>query len=567
VPSRPGAWGAAEYVSGTPNVRLSVYAQALPWYLDDVTRDFGDDLYERMLNDAQVYSCVEILKLSVLGEGYRLKPAAPQPRANPAKEPGQAKSYSAKEKLDYDLACEVCSFCQDNLDGLYHSGGKPFEAFLYEMTEALALGNKVAEKVYRDENHGADPYPRLKSRTGGRAVLLDRVKVKPRRTVRFVVNAFLDVVGIQATIPGRSESLAPYGFYGGDPAKSPTTLPREKFVIFTYNPHDNDPRGRSVLRPAYDPWWNKTSAKPEYAKYLAQFGGPSLFGTTPEDVPGDLDADTLGNATGLAVDDPLHPDPGKKLLRVLQALRNGYVAVGPAGTEVKVIQAGGTGAAFTAAFDFWDKQIAKAVLGQTLATEEGEHQARAAAEVHENVLGISFKHARRSVSTMVRNDLLFHLVAYNYGDAVARHYTPLVEVGPQDEDDWSADVQGVTALVGAAGGAFIDKSQYPYLYEKLNLPQPSPSAPSGDPGAGGQAPPGNNPATPPQPPGNNPAAPPQKTPPPGDGKPPAPAAALPPGKPPTPRMAGAQFSRGRGVVTAADLTRARCYLEACRGRG
>src|SRR4051812_23143490 len=44
-----------EYAAGgTENVWLSSYARALPPYIDDLTLDFGPDLYVRMLRDAQV---------------------------------------------------------------------------------------------------------------------------------------------------------------------------------------------------------------------------------------------------------------------------------------------------------------------------------------------------------------------------------------------------------------------------------------------------------------------------------------------------------------------------------
>jgi hypothetical protein len=299
--------------------------------------------------------------------------------------------------------------------------------------------------------------------------------------------------------------------------------------------------------------------------------GASLFGTTPEDVPSDLAADDLGNAAAGATD-----SPQDKLLRVLKALRNGYVAVGPDGTKVQVIQASGTGTAFTAAFDFWDKQIAKAVLGQTLATEEGQHQARAAAQVHKDVLDIVLKHVRRAVAVMIRNDVLFHLVANNYGEEDARLYTPKVFVGPESDDDWSSDVAGVSQLVTAAGGQFVKPDQYPYLWKKLGLPPstqpaqpPQPPAVPGQPphpGLPGQPPPRHGPGTPPA--ANQ--RPPQQQPPPPGAMPPQ--AARPVGAPgdaapvPQRRQPAAAFSRGGSLaVTDGDLLRARMYLAAYTG--
>jgi hypothetical protein len=488
TPSRPGASGLHEFVAGSPNYKLGLYAEALPWYIDDVTRDFGDDVYERMGNDAQCHSCVEILKLDVLGEGYSLQPAVEKPQHQPpvpeAEQPSKEEKKRRKllgpppeerrKQEEYELASEVKEFCEDNLDALQFTNGQPFEMFLYEMMDGLPLGSKLAEKVFRDDDRGAADYPLLREKTNGRALLLDRLKPKPRRCVRYVVNSYMDLIGVMAVIPGRIDP--PYsGPFVGDPAKLKNVLPREKFVHFCWNPKDNDPRGHSVYRPAYDPWWNKTAAKPEFAKYLAQFGAPSLFGTTPEDAEAAPPTDELGNLLpDLDPSDPRYLSPERKLLKCLQMLRNGYAAVAPAGTNLQVIQAGAGGSAFLQAFDWYDKQIAKAILGQTLATEEGEHQARAAAETHKDVLDIVLRHVRRAVATMIRNDILFHLVKYNYGEAVAQKYTPRVTVGTTPQEDFAQDSQAVVGLLGAAGGQFIKESQYWYFYEKLGIPPPPP---------------------------------------------------------------------------------------------
>lgn len=573
VPTRPSALATQEYVAGTPNYRIAAYAEALPWWVDDATRDFGDDLYERMLLDAQVFSCVEVLKLNVLGEGCNLQPAVekPQPTPSPAATrptpPGTQRAPDFARKLEeYNLACEVKDFCQGSLDNLAFSGGQPFESFLYEMLDALALGSRVAEKVYREDTADPADYPRLHARNYGRCWALDRLKPKPRKTVRYVVNPFMDLVGLVAVIPGRADTSSTMAgpFYGTDPARLPNFLPRDKFAVFTYNPRDGDPRGRPVLRPAYDPWWNKCQCKPEFLKYLTQFGSPSLYGTTAPDTEGDFAADDLGNTSGVPPFlDPLYVAPEKKFLQALQRLRNGHVAVGPNGSAVQVINSGGTGAAFLNAFAWYDKQIAKAVLCQLLATEEGEHQARAAAGVHKDVLDIVLRRIRRAVAVLVRHDVLYHLVAYNYGEAVAKKYTPKVTVGSVSDDDWAADAAAVTALVGAAGGQFIKESQYQHFYQMLNIPPPEPEndkppSPLPHPSAAGNPPPAP-PKIPPSPAATPPAAwpnplqLPNRT---------APAAGAPWSASGT---GAAGFSRRPGL-TAADLERGRRRLQAVEAR-
>ena len=49
--------------------------RGLPPYIDDLTRDFGDDLYSRMLVDGQVAACITILKAAILEDGIHLSPA------------------------------------------------------------------------------------------------------------------------------------------------------------------------------------------------------------------------------------------------------------------------------------------------------------------------------------------------------------------------------------------------------------------------------------------------------------------------------------------------------------
>jgi hypothetical protein len=58
-----------EYISGGPLSYLQDYYRALPQYIDDVTSDFGPDIYERMLKDSQVTSAFESLRMGVLASG------------------------------------------------------------------------------------------------------------------------------------------------------------------------------------------------------------------------------------------------------------------------------------------------------------------------------------------------------------------------------------------------------------------------------------------------------------------------------------------------------------------
>src|SRR5215469_8876481 len=66
-----------EYVSGgnAYNGFIAAYFRSLPHYIDDLSRDFGDDIYERMLLDPQINSCLHVFIRAILADGVNLRPA------------------------------------------------------------------------------------------------------------------------------------------------------------------------------------------------------------------------------------------------------------------------------------------------------------------------------------------------------------------------------------------------------------------------------------------------------------------------------------------------------------
>jgi len=55
-------------------------------------------------------------------------------------------------------------------------------------------------------------------------------------------------------------------------------LPRDKFVLFTYQSQFGNPYGTSDLEAAYFPWWLKHNAQKWLAMLLERFGIPPIFG-------------------------------------------------------------------------------------------------------------------------------------------------------------------------------------------------------------------------------------------------------------------------------------------------
>jgi hypothetical protein len=433
-----------EYVGGGMSGAYGAARRALPPYLDDVSRDFGLDVYERMLVDAQVAACMAILKASIIEEGVTLTPAVDDEAAP-----------------EYELARELADEATSVLDDLE----TPLDDVLWDLLGAVALGNRVAEQVYETR-----PATTIENRV---ALQLRALKVKPVRSVAFVTDAYLNVLGLVGAKPGQAvpavSDLAPTEI-----------IPREKFCILTWRPKDGDPRGTSVLRPAYDPWWRKRQTIPEYLKYLAQFAGPSLWGTPGEHVESSVDPN----------DASVVLTPEEALGAALEQLRNGTFLAVPFGTQINSIAVQGEGKAFLDAIAECNLEITKAILTQQLATEEGEHQARAAAQVHQDVLDTLVRQGRRAVVRMLHRDVLRQWVRINWGDAAVK-LTPRASLGVTEQRDLPAMMQAIAALERAG---FIHPSQHAGIDEDLNLPPrdltvaPPPADPQPRP-APGQAPP------------------------------------------------------------------------------
>lgn len=506
---RRGAVLQSEYVSGGGYIFLASYIRSLPQWIDDTTRDLGDDLYERMLLDPQVSAAIRLLKLAALDNGVRLEPAvdlenmeadAGDPEAvstdnQPRDRYGNWRTRTDQEmfevekdrerdrrldriKVEARLAAEVCDFCQENLENLE----RPFMDVLYEMLDAVALGNRVAEQVY----------DMSKDREGRQRLHLKMLKVKPRGSTAFVVDAFLNCLGLVGIIPGRGYPVTS-GTVIATPDKVPNLLPREKFAVLTWAAPNNDPRGSSILRSVYNPWWLKMQTLGEYVKYLAQFAGPSLVGyTAPGAVPVPQ-TDSMGNVIpgGSLI------TPEQAMMTALLGFKNSSVIALPNGAQLDPITAQGNGEAFKDAITKFNGEISKGILCQTLATEEGVHMAKAASETHQDVLDMVINHVRQTVGRMIRKDILLPLVRYNWGEDVARHLTPKVFLSQTQQHNWAQDASALSSL---AQSGYLDPSQYRELDARLGLPKRKPGVkpqqPAGGKGGPGGAPGGGAPGAP-----------------------------------------------------------------------
>lgn len=445
---------ATEYVAGGAGLWSRSALRTLPSAIDDITQDFGDDLYERMRLDPTVTACLNVLRASIIEEGLRLAPALDDADAD-----------------GYDLAQEIEDFCEAVLGDLT----LPLDDVLWDLLDAILLGSRLAEEVYTTVPSTSYALPGTSpiSRTQD-MLILSSLKPKPRNATAFVVDAYMNIQGIAAARPGLGLSFSPQ-IIG---QVTPNVLSREKFAVLTFRPKDADPRGTSAFRAAYFPWFAKQQTWDEFLKYLAQFASPSIYAIASE-------ASTKSGIQVVQADGSTATRPAGEVLRdTLLDFRNGTAMGLPYGTLVDTLAVAGDGQAFHNAFLHCDQQITVAVLHQTRATMEAQHGSRADSETGQDILGTLQRQAKRSVCTMLRRDILRPLVSYNYGPEAARALTPHASLGGVEKQDWGAKALAVAAL---AKVGYLDPSQYAAIDKELNLParqaQPEPTPEKGQPPA------------------------------------------------------------------------------------
>lgn len=440
---RPGAAADYEYVTGHKGIFFSQYIKAIGPYIDDLTADLGDDIYERMMNDSQVDSCMRVLKVGVLSEEGKI----------------QSPIQDEKDPR-YEMGQKVNKFIEHCVRHL----PLPLTCALDEMLDGVAIGNKVAEIILETSDY-TEFNPDGSAGNTRKVWSVESIRTKPRGSTAFLVDAYMRVLGVLGQIPG-----LPYPIVSGqlvsDPSTIPNLLPRQKFMIFTNNPKDMDPRGRSGLRSSYTPWWIKQQTYQEMLKYLAIYAVPSLYGTTAEGAQEKVETDPLtGEPTGKVV------SPEKDLANILAKLRGGHsmaISYGQAINPIPV--AGGTGGnmVFLQTMDWADKQIAKAILAQTLATEEGQYMARAASDNHMEILELGLRLIKARLASMVKRDLFYPLVEFNYGTKIAREFCPDYILTDMNRSDWAMWSQ---VAVGMFTAGYITIEQKQWIDKKLGLPK------------------------------------------------------------------------------------------------
>jgi hypothetical protein len=419
-----------EYVASGLDIGLSQVIVSLPQYSDDLQREQGDAVYDRMMKDPAIFTAVQTLTEIVLMNGVRVETAV-----------------TNEEDPDYALARELTDFVSYNLKKL----ARPLTEVLTEMLNAFVYGACVAEKIYE---------MRI-TRKYGLRLHLKGIRPLARKNYSFVVDDWGNVQGFMARLPGQS---SPQGYV--DPS---LVIEREKFAILAFGVTAGDPRGRSQIRSAYNAWWFKLQTYPRWLKYLQQFSTPSLIGYTPE---GDDDLIELKDSNGR----PLYNSDGstKKITReqamltALVSFQAGSAIALKGGSKVEPIQSSGNGEAFVETIDAFNRELFLAILGNARANMEAKHGSKADSEGGQDTLSRKAEWLTGHIEEMLTRDVVAQLIALNWGDEIAERLTPTVTLKAADKEDRAKIMSAVASLWREK---YFHKSQVAGLDRLIGAPE------------------------------------------------------------------------------------------------
>jgi hypothetical protein len=259
------------------------------------------------------------------------------------------------------------------------------------------------------------------------------------------------------------------GVYTGSTKPNPeAVIPREKFWLLTFNGRNSDPRGQSLLRPAWNPYFLKTQVFPAYLKYLVQFASPSIVGFTPEgaedveivDDEGIVSVDADGIAQTISAEEDM--------LNTLLGFQSGTVAVLKGGSRMELIQSQGQGEAFARGVELFDRQIAMAILKTHRTLLEAKHGSKADAESAADITDVFVASLRELVATSFTRDVIRPLVMANYGEEIADRFTPEATLKSTPKQDFGKTAEAIGKLWTAQ---YLHASQVAEVDAMIGLPE------------------------------------------------------------------------------------------------
>jgi len=241
---------------------------------------------------------------------------------------------------------------------------------LLDAMDAIAKGYAILEKIFIEDRR---KYP-------GK-IRYEAIRPKDPSLFGFEVDEFLNLEGLTLHVPG----------------ESPRSLPIEKFVVFVYQQRYGYPSGESDLIAAHKHWAIKRELLKQWSAHLEKFASPTVVGKFKRGLP---------------------ESAQMQLLDALEKLAHQSAVVHPDDIEVSLLEGGRESRSeYLEAIDYHNREMARAILGQTLVTEDSRRiGSLALGKVHLQVLIMQLAGLRRELAERVVNEQLIRpLIDLNFG--------------------------------------------------------------------------------------------------------------------------------------------------------
>jgi phage gp29-like protein len=228
-------------------------------------------------------------------------------------------------------------------------------------------------------------------------------------------------------------------------------VPPEKFLVSTFKPRHGDRRGLPLLRRLFWASWFKRQGLRLDLQFLEK-----------------------GQGT-IAVQYPQTADEGEKskALEVAEAIANEVAVAVPASMQVMDSLLSGTrrreGKDYQLMTDYFDSEMTRMILGQTLTTRGSEQQrgTQALGEVHQNLLIEFVKRDAGDLSTVIDEQLLTPWLRWTFGDvALDRAFRPYFVIDCEPEEDVLNQAKILQAARGLVDVPLAE------AYRRLQIPEP-----------------------------------------------------------------------------------------------
>ena len=236
--------------------------------------------------------------------------------------------------------------------------------------------------------------------------------------------------------PNHWFKFAPEGLsFNGEIGSNKNLVPAGKILLARHHPKYENPYGIRLLSRCLWPVIFKKAGVKFYAQFIERYGLPSVFATAAQNATATEKQEAATN---------------------LSQLRQGGSGVVPFGTDVTLVSAGSHHADIHERYlAYWNAEISKVLMGQTLTAElSGETGSYAAAETHKEVGGDIAK-ADRKMVTQAMNEL-----AWIYAQINAPHVpAPIFSFGTPEDLSARADLDGKLYSMGVDfNESYIEKT-------------------------------------------------------------------------------------------------------------